>query len=122
MATNKSKALLAIICGGLLAGIGDLTFAFVFYGKGGATPIRIMQSIAAGLIGRDRAIGGGWKTAVLGVVLHFIVALCAATVYFVASRFLLTVRQAAVCGLLYGIIVYCFMNAVVLPLDGIATG
>jgi hypothetical protein len=34
-----------ILWGGLLAGIFDLTFAFVFYGMRGATPIRILHSM-----------------------------------------------------------------------------
>ncbi|HZS46185.1 MAG TPA: hypothetical protein VFC63_14010 [Blastocatellia bacterium] len=118
---RTSSPISAIFLGGLLAGIGDLSFAFVFYGMRGATRMRVMQSIASGLLGRDRAIAGGWKTALLGVVLHFTIATVAAAVYFVASRLFLTVRQAVICGMLYGIVIYGFMNAVVLPLAGIGT-
>jgi len=119
---SKSNPVAAIFLGGLLAGIGDITFAFVFYRiKFGSTPMRILQSVAGGLIGRDAAIAGGMKTAVLGAICHFTVALCAAAVYVIACRALLTVRQAVVCGLLYGIVVYGVMNGLVLPLRGINT-
>jgi len=119
---SKSSPVAAIFLGGLLAGIGDITFAFVFYRiKFASTPIRILQSVAGGLVGRQRALAGGWEMAALGAVCHFTVALCAAAVYVIACRALLTVRQAVVCGLLYGIVVYGFMNGLVLPLRGIAT-
>jgi len=39
----------AILWGGLAAGALDITAAFVVYGLRGATPLRILQSIASGL-------------------------------------------------------------------------
>ena len=106
-----------ILWGGLLAGIFDLTFAFVYYGQRGATPIRILHSIASGLLG-TKAAEGGIATAALGFVLHFVIAFGAATVYFLASRAMpFLIRHAVVCGLLYGVVVYTVMNAVVLPLS-----
>ena len=44
--------------GGLLAGGLDITAAFVIYGVRGATPVRILQSIASGLLGVAAFQGG----------------------------------------------------------------
>lgn len=118
-AVSRSSSFRGILWGGVLAGLGDLLFAFVYYGMRGATPVRILQSIASGLLGA-RSYEGGAGTAVLGFVLHFVIAFGAATVYYLASRKLpFLLQQAAVCGLLYGIVVYAFMNAVVLPLSAL---
>jgi uncharacterized membrane protein YagU involved in acid resistance len=82
------------------------------------SPLRILQSIASGLLGAA-SYEGGLGTAALGLALHFVIALGAAFVYYAASRKLkFMVRRAViVCGLLYGIAVYLFMNSVVLPLS-----
>lgn len=116
---SQSGSLRGILWGGLLSGLGDLTFAFVYYGLRGATPVRILHSVASGLLGA-KSYDGGLATAALGLVLHFTVAFGAATVYYLASRKLPFLLQHAVaCGLLYGIAVYAFMNAVVLPLSAL---
>jgi uncharacterized membrane protein YagU involved in acid resistance len=79
--------------------------------------MRMLQSIASGLLGLD-SYSGGLRTAALGVLLHFVIATGAAAVFYLASRKLtLLVRQAIVSGLLYGIALYFFMNLVVLPLS-----
>jgi uncharacterized membrane protein YagU involved in acid resistance len=106
-----------VLRAGLIAGALDLTAAIVTFGLRGVRPIRIPQSIASGLLGAS-AYEGGFSTAALGVLLHFIIAFGAALVYYLASRRLrFLVRWAVVCGLLYGIAVYLFMNLVVLPLS-----
>jgi len=118
-AVSRSGSLRGILWGGLLAGLGDLSFAFVYYGMRGATPIRILHSIASGLLGA-KSYEGGIGTAVLGLVLHFVIATGAATVYYLASRRIpLLLQHAAVCGLVYGIVVYAVMNAIVLPLSAL---
>ena len=110
----------AILMGGLLAGALDITAAFVVYGLRGATPLRILQSIASGLLGAD-AYKGGLATAALGLLLHFIIAVVAAAVYWAASRKLgVLVQRPVASGLLYGVAVYLFMNFVVLPLSAVA--
>ena len=107
----------SIAWGGLLAGGLDITAAFVIYGVRGATPVRILQSIASGLLGAA-AFEGGPQTAALGALLHFFIALVAAGVYYAAARKLgVLVGRPVVSGLLYGIAVYVFMNFLVLPLS-----
>ena len=64
----------ALLYGTLAVGVLDLLDAFVFFGlRSGVQPIRILQSIAAGLLGRA-SFTGGWPTAALGLVLHFFIA------------------------------------------------
>jgi hypothetical protein len=61
---------------------------------------------------------GGLATAALGLFLHFIIATGAAAVYFLASRKLkFLLERDFVCGPVYGVAVYWFMNAIVLPLS-----
>ena len=50
----------AIAAGGLAAGVLDFVAAMVVYH---ASALRIGQSIAAGLLGREAARAGGWPTA-----------------------------------------------------------
>jgi hypothetical protein len=103
--------------GGLLAGVGDITFAFVVWRSIG--PVRVLQSVASGLLGAA-AREGGLATAALGAVLHFTIAFIWATVFWLASRRLkVLVQHPVVCGLLYGVVVYAFMYFVVLPLSAI---
>jgi hypothetical protein len=115
--TEKSRAARAIVWGGLLAGAGDITFAFVVWRSIG--PVRVLQSVASGLLGAA-AREGGLATAALGAVLHFTIAFIWATVFWLASRrFKMLVQHPIICGLLYGAAVYVFMYFVVLPLSAI---
>ncbi len=115
--TSFSRAGLAILWGGLACGVLDITQAMVAWGiQSGAKPIRILQSVAAGLIGRTAAVQGGMKTAVLGAALHFFIAFTVAAVYFTASRWIpFMTKHAVISGLLYGELVFMFMYFVVLP-------
>jgi uncharacterized membrane protein YagU involved in acid resistance len=106
-----------IVVGGLVAGVLDLLYAVAVYSPG--QPILVPQTIASGILGM-KSYGEGTKTAALGVVLHFIIALCAATIYYLASRKLtFMVRRAVLRGLTYGALVYLFMHIVVLPLSAV---
>src|SRR5215510_4168312 len=121
MAENKaSRFLLPILVGGLIAGTLDITYACVFsYFRSGRTPTAVLQSVASGALGRS-AYEGGAKTAALGLAFHFLIALIAAAVYFLASRVLrFMITQAVVCGLLYGLGVYAVMNCIVLRFSAI---
>jgi hypothetical protein len=117
--TEKPRSAGAIVWGGLLAGVGDIAFAFVTAGLSGVGPVRVLQAVAGGLLGRT-ALAGGLAAAALGAVLHFFIAFVWAAVYWLASRRLrVLVRRPFVCGLLYGAVVYFFMAFVVLPLSAI---
>ena len=120
MAADKSRALRAILLGGLIAGTLDISYACIFsYIRRGTSPVVILQSVASGALGRS-AFEGGAKTAALGLFFHFLIATTAAAVYYLASRQLrFLVSHPFICGPLYGIGVYLFMNFVVLPLSAI---
>jgi len=118
---GRPRALEVIPAGGVLVGIFDLLFAFTFYGLILKAPaLRIFQSVAAGVLGRQAAVEGGLKTFFLGIVLHFFVATCIATVYYLISLVLpLVLRYAVASGLMYGMVAYLGMNYLVLPLSAI---
>jgi hypothetical protein len=109
-----------ILLGGLIAGTLDLTTAFVVsWLRAGVSPVRVMQSVASGLLGAS-AYTGGASAAVLGVVLHFFIATVWTAVFYFASRSLrFLTERAIVAGLLYGFAVYVFMNFVVIPLSAV---
>ena len=117
--SERPGAAHAILWGGLLAGVGDIAFAFVVSGLNGVGPVRVLHSVAGGLLGAS-AREGGAATAALGALLHFLIALVWAAVYWLASRRLkVLVRHPVACGLLYGAAVYAFMSFVVLPLSAV---
>ena len=110
-----------IFWGGLIAGTLDICAAcLTSWLRAGVGPVRVLHSVASGLLG-SAAFTGGAKTAVLGLVLHFLIATIWTVVFYIASRQLLFLTERPiVIGLLYGIAVYLFMNFVVLPLSLVA--
>lgn len=106
---------------GLIAGTLDLTAAcLVAWLVTGVTPVRILQTVASGLLGQDSFTGGA-RTAMLGLVLHFIIAIIWAGVYYLASRRLsFLIDQPIIAGVLYGVLVWLFMNFAVLPLSAVS--
>jgi uncharacterized membrane protein YagU involved in acid resistance len=107
-----------IFGGGLLVATLDIALAMGFWHwRAQVPPSRILQSIAAGLLGRE-AYGMGTSSALLGAVLHLGIACGMAAVYWIASRRNPWLRQAWVtAGLIYGALLYIAMNFVVLPLS-----
>jgi hypothetical protein len=115
---RRGKPFSTIFWGGLIAGTLDLTGACVVsWLRGGVAPQRVMQSVASGLLGPDSYTGGA-KTAALGIALHFLIATTWTVVFYLASRVLrFLIEWPVTMGLLYGVIVYLFMNFVVLPVS-----
>jgi len=111
--SGKNNAVMAIAVGGLTAGALDLTQASILFGW------NIPLAIAAGLLG-PQAEHGGTGSYILGVCLHFFIALSAAAIYCATSRRLtfLTVHPL-VCGLFFGAAVEEVMNLIVLPLSAL---
>jgi hypothetical protein len=117
---REPRALMPVLWAGLACGILDITAALVVYGYFGLKPMRLLQGVASGLLG-PKAFDGGLATALLGLLCHFFIAFGAAAVYFVASRGVrFLVEQTVVCGVLYGVAVYFFMQLIVLPLSAAA--
>ena len=109
---------MGILWGGLIAGTMDITAAILTYKiRNNVPPMRILQSVASGLLGKDAYLGGA-KTAALGLFLHFVIAFGATTVFFLASRKMpWMIQYAVIAGTVYGIVVQQFMQQVVLPLS-----
>ena len=107
----------AILVGGLIVGTLDIADALIFFGLRGVSSLQILQSIASGLLGRA-AYDGGWKTAALGLLLHFCIATSVVAVFVLASRRMRwLVRAPWITGPLYGIAVWLVMYFIVLPLS-----
>ncbi|HEX6808477.1 MAG TPA: hypothetical protein VF118_10845 [Gemmatimonadaceae bacterium] len=112
---STGRPIAAIAVGGVIVGILDLAYAIIVYSP--KRPILIPQSIASGLLGRASFTGGA-RSAILGVICHFVIALGAATVYYLASRrWRFLVDRPVVSGMIFGACVYLFMHYVVIPLS-----
>src|SRR5262245_28856202 len=79
----RGRPVPAILVGGLITGVLDMTYAILVYSP--KNPLRIPQAIATGVFGRE-SFNLGARSIVLGVLFHFCIALGAATVYYLASR------------------------------------
>jgi len=110
-----------IAIGTLVVGTLDISDAIIFFGlRNHVPPIRIFHSIAGGLLGREAARAGGLPTAFLGGFLHYFIAFGIVTTYYLASRKIpLLTRHPWSAGAIYGVLVYLFMNLVVLPLSAL---
>lgn len=120
---RRREALWIVLAGGLVAGTLDLLFAWSFWAiRAEVPPTAILQSIAAGLLGPASRQGGA-LTALLGAVLHYLIAATMAVTYAsVALRFPVLVRQPVRYGALYGGLLYVVMNHVVVPLSRAGPG
>lgn len=106
-----------IVFGGLIGGACDILYALGFFWWRGVAPTRVLQSVASGLLGTS-AYDGGFATAALGLLLHFLMVIAAATLfYLVARRIAWLVRHPVIGGAAFGLGIYLAMNLVVLPLS-----
>lgn len=114
-AAQRPAAYGVILRAGLIAGALDITAACVSsWLRAGVGPVRVLQSVASGVLGAD-SYNGGLRSAALGVPLHFLIALGAAATYYAASRRIgFLVRRPILSGLLYGVAVHLFMTLFVL--------
>jgi len=72
---KTQRTTITILLAWLLAGTLDITAAFVYYVGSSATGAeRLLQGIASGVLGAA-AFTGGAATAVLGLLLHYLIAL-----------------------------------------------
>jgi len=107
----------ATLIGGAIGGSLDLTYAIVISAMRGTPPLRLLQSVATGLLG-SAAYEGGVPTAMLGFVLHFCMALLMAAAFYLLSRhWTWLVHRPVIAAVLYGAFLYPFMQFVVLPLS-----
>jgi len=109
---------LQILKAGLLAGLLDILAAFAnFYIKTGKNPVVILKFIASGVFG-DSAFSGGTGMTILGLLIHFIIALLFATFFFTAVARILPVNSSKLLtGILYGLFIWLVMNLIIVPLS-----
>lgn len=108
---SEASLLKPILIGGAIAGILDITSAFITGG------VNVPRGIAGGLLGPSARGSTGIGVWILGLAIHFFIALSAATVYCLASRILPFLKENfIVCGMFFGIAVFLVMYLVVMPL------
>lgn len=115
---SAMRATNAIFWGWLTVGTIDYLDAIIFSAlRSGATPIRVFQGVAFGVLGRQ-TYQNGWASFALGTAIHYFIALCIVVAFFGASRLWpVLVRRPWLSGAIYGVAVYFFMSRVVIPLS-----
>lgn len=110
-----SKKPFAIVAAGLAGGLADILTAFAIYRP--ASPERILQAVASGLVGpaaRDMGLTG----AAIGLACHFAISIIFAGLYVVGAGYApVLLRKPVLGGLTFGVFVYGVMNAIVVPLS-----
>jgi hypothetical protein len=121
--TGRSRPWVFVLAGGLVVGTLDIAYACSFWAlKSGVPAQRILQSVAAGLLGKA-SFQGGAGSAALGLALHYFIALSMAVVYYLAARRWPPLWQRPLlCGAGYGLLLYGVMNYVVVPLSAAGPG
>jgi hypothetical protein len=121
-ATSNSLLRLSVI-GGLITGMLHLIiqswFVYSFLSKNPL--ISVLQYVASGAMG-NAAFAGGLATALLGLVLDFLMTTVMAGVFILSADRIPLLRQHVIPGsLLYGFGVFIVMNFIVLPLSAAPT-
>lgn len=107
----------AIFWSGLVAGTLDIGYVIACVLHVGASPVAMLQGIAAALFGPVARDPATWGYAVVGLAMHFAIAYAVAAVFCVAAWWQPCLRRhAGIAGPLYGAAVWCVMQLVVLPL------
>ena len=105
--------------GAAVVGAIDFAYATLFVMYRGRPWYRPWQGVASSVLG-PASFTLGYKSALLGVLLHFTVATCIVGVYVMAARLRPILRQNALLwGLAYGAAAFFVMNLVVIPLTRI---
>ncbi|MEO7002380.1 MAG: hypothetical protein ABI068_11185 [Ktedonobacterales bacterium] len=115
---NPMALVRSIVVTGLFIGVvGSVDFATFFYLTLHMPPIAVFQYVASGLLGPS-AFAGGYATALLGILIHFVIAFVVAAVFILAANQMVFLRRTAwvfVAGLVYGAAVNMVMSMAVLP-------
>jgi hypothetical protein len=94
----------AILWGGVICGVLDISSAIIIALANGGSPVRMLQGIAGALLG-PVTFQGGAATAALGLAMHFGVAFTATAVfYWLSRRFPVMVEWAVPSGLVFGVV------------------
>ena len=110
-----------VLLTGLLVGTTDIIAAYIStWIRSGSFPSKLLQYIAGGLLGLDTSMAGGWPVGLLGLGIHYFIAMTWTVFYFVAApKIRLTSFNPYVVGFFYAVFVASMMNYVVLPLTAL---
>ncbi|HEY9045409.1 MAG TPA: DUF1440 domain-containing protein [Ohtaekwangia sp.] len=115
---NSRGALQTVILMGLLVGTLDITSAFISYyiSSGGKNPMAVLRFIATAAFGKEGLPDNAML--VWGLVFHYIIAFSWTILFFIIYPILpFLQKNRIVTGILYGAVIWLFMNLVVLPLS-----
>lgn len=121
--TQRTHPLAYVFAGGLVVGTIDIVFAMTFWDWWADVPaFRVLQTVAAGLLG-PASFNGGIETAMLGLALHFAIALAMTLAFYVAaSHWSVLWKRPTEAGIAYGFLLYGVMNHMVVPLSAAPGG
>lgn len=121
--SGRTHPLAYVLVGGLVVGTIDIVFAMTFWDWWADVPaLRVLQTVAAGLLG-SASFHGGAETALLGLALHFTIALTMAIAFYLAARrWPVLSEHPTGAGIAYGFFLYGVMNHVVVPLSAAPPG
>ena len=113
---TRESAYSVIIKAGLLAGILDISAAFIQYAiVTSKNPLGVLNFIASGVFGKS-AFAGGPAMALWGFVFHMTIAMGFAVLFFVLClKINWCYKNKWAAALLYGIVVWLIMNMIVVP-------
>lgn len=108
----------SILMAGLLAaaldGLAAVVDTFLRFDRG---PSAVFKFIASGVFGSE-AFSGGFSMVLLGVLFHVLIATSWAFLFFIMyPRLRILQENKYIVGVVYGILIWSFMNWVVLPLS-----
>lgn len=107
----------SIIKTSLLAGSLDILFAIVqYYLKSGKNPIVVLKYIASAIFGKE-AFTGGYSMALIGLLVHFLIAFTWTIFFFLLYPGIpMLAKYKIIAGIVYGIFIWLVMNLLLLPL------
>jgi hypothetical protein len=110
----RSPILRTSVVGGVIAGTIDIGAACLINGKG---VDYVLHVIAGGILGKS-SFSGGMGTAVLGLVLQWLMSIVIAAIFVIVARMAPQIARGWWwAGLAYGVPVFVVMNFVVFPLS-----
>jgi hypothetical protein len=119
---GRPSALETVLTAGFIAGCMDLLTAILVYSVAmqRTTDTKLLQGIGRSAFGSN-TFQDQTSLALLGIAVHFFIALCFAIFYFFIFPYIPFLRkQRVISGLLYGIFAWCVMNLAMLPLFHVA--
>ncbi|MEO7044242.1 MAG: hypothetical protein ABI091_02970 [Ferruginibacter sp.] len=115
---TASQKITTAIKAGLVAAVLDISGAIIVFAfiLKLSTPIKILQSVAAGAFGKE-AYDGGWEMALAGLGFHTFIALSFAFFYvLIYPRYKKIISNPIVAGIVYGCFVWTVMNVGILKM------